>query len=195
MKTCNLILIFIFALSLPSCVHADKLVFPKTEEEIVEALSIKDGVTVFEGVTYESKNGKIYKIFEGKRFRLRGLRLIADSEIVPKVGALINFDFNSAKIKPESYSLLDEFGKALNGELYDAKIIIYGHTDNIGSNEYNHKLSVARAQAVVHYLKTIHNISSMRMIFVGYGESKPIASNETDAGRYKNRRVEFVRME
>ena len=195
MKTFYLLLILILAFSSSCIVYAGELVFPKTEDDIVEALSLKDSVTVFDGVTYESKNGKVYKIIGGKRYRLRGLRIIADSEIVPKVGALINFDFNSAEIKPESYALLDEFGKALNGGLYDAKFIISGHTDSIGSNEYNHKLSVARAQAVVHYLKTIHNIPSIRMIVNGYGESKPIATNETDVGKYKNRRVEFVRME
>jgi outer membrane protein OmpA-like peptidoglycan-associated protein len=195
MKTFYLLLILIFAFSSSLIVYAGELEFPKTEDEIVEALSLKDNVTVFEGVTYESKNGKVYKIIGGKRYRLRGLRIIADSEIVPKVGALINFDLNSAEIKPESYSLLDKFGKALNGGLYDAKFLISGHTDSIGSKEYNHKLSVARAQAVVYYLKTIHNIHSIRMIVNGYGESKPIATNETDEGRYNNRRVEFVRME
>ena len=195
MKTFYLLLILILAFSSSCIVYAGELVFPKTEDDIVEALSLKDSVTVFDGVTYESKNGKVYKIIGGKRYRLRGLRIIADSEIVPKVGALINFDFNSAEIKPESYTLLDEFGKALNGGLFDAKFIISGHTDSIGSNEYNHKLSVARAQAVVYYLKTIHNIPSMRMSVNGHGESQPIATNETDEGRYKNRRVEFVRIE
>ena len=195
MKTFYLLLILILAFSSSCIVYAGELVFPKTEDDIVEALSLKDSVTVFDGVTYESKNGKVYKIIGGKRYRLRGLRIIADSEIVPKVGALINFDLNSAEIKPKSYALLDEFGKALNGGLFDAKFIISGHTDSIGSNEYNHKLSVARAQAVVYYLKTIHNIPSMRMSVNGHGESQPIATNETDVGRYKNRRVEFVRIE
>ena len=195
MKILYLLLILIFAFSSWCVVYAGELVFPKTEDEIVEALSIKDSVTVFEGVTYESRNGKVYKIIGGKRYRLRGLKIVSDSEIVPKAGALINFDFNSAEIKPDSYALLDEFGKALNGGLNDAKFIISGHTDSIGSNEYNHKLSVARAQAVVFYLKTIHNIPSMRISVNGYGENKPITTNETDEGRYKNRRVEFVRME
>ena len=193
MKILYLLLILVFS---SSCiVYAGNLVFPKTEDEIVEILSLKNSVTVFEGVTYESKDGKVYKIIEGKRYRLRGLRLIADSEIVPKAGALINFDFNSAEINPESLALLDEFGKALNGGLYDAKFIISGHTDSLGSNEFNHKLSLARAQAVVYYLKMIHNVPSIRMIANGYGESKPIATNETDEGRHKNRRVEFVRIE
>ena len=195
MKTFYLSLILILTFSSSCIVYAGELVFPKTEDEIVEALGLKDSVTVFDGVTYESKNGKVYKIIGGKRYRLRGLRLIADSEIVPKVGALINFDFNSAEIKPESYVLLDEFGKALNGGLFDAKFIISGHTDSIGSNKYNYKLSVARAQAVVYYLKMIHNIPPMRVSVNGYGESQPIATNETDEGRYKNRRVEFVRVE
>jgi len=179
-------LLLIFGISFAT---AEDLSFPATEDQIAQALSLKDKKVKYKGITYESKNGKVYKIIGGKRYRIRGLRIIADSEIVPKVGALINFDFNSAEIKPESYALLDEFGKALNGGLFDAKFIISGHTDSIGSNEYNHKLSVARAQAVVYYLKTIHNIPSMRMSVNGHGESQPIATNETDEGRYKNRRV------
>jgi len=187
--------ILLMAVSFSYIASADDLVYPKTEAEIVEALSLKDCKTVFKGVTYESQKGKVYKIIGGKRYRLRGLQEIVDSIIVPKVGALINFDFNSAEIKPESHALLDEFGKALNGGLSGVRLIISGHTDSIGSEEYNQKLSVSRAQAVVSYLKNAHNIPTNKMIVKGYGENKPIVTNKTDEGRHKNRRVEFSRVE
>jgi len=174
---------------------ADDLTFPTTEKEIVQALSLKDGRTVYKGVEYESEGGKVYKIIAGKRYRLRGLQGIVDSAIVPRAGALINFDFDSVQIRPESYPLLDEFGKALKFGLAEGVFIVAGHTDNTGSRNYNQGLSERRAQAVANYLSANHNIVSSRLIMQGYGEKKPIASNDSDNGRALNRRVEFIRVE
>jgi outer membrane protein OmpA-like peptidoglycan-associated protein len=109
-------------------VLAEDLVFPTTENEIVEALSLRDGKTVYNGVEYESEKGKVYKIIAGKRYRLRGLQAIVDSAIVPRAGALINFDFDSAQIRPESYPLLDEFGKAFKFGLAGGVFMVAGHT-------------------------------------------------------------------
>ena len=176
-------------------VSAENIVFPTTETEIVEALSLKDGKTVYNGVEYESKKGKVYKIISGKRYRLRGLQGIVDSTIVPKAGALINFDFDSAKIRPESYPLLDEFGKALKFGLAGGVFIVAGHTDSTGSPDYNQSLSKSRAHAVATYLTAHHGIASSRLTMKGYGEAKPIASNDDDNGRALNRRVEFIRTE
>ena len=69
-------------------------------------------------------------------------------------------------------------------------IEIGGHTDNVGSDSYNQKLSEARAKSAVGYLVR-KGITSNRLKAKGYGESSPIATNETDAGRTKNRRVEM----
>jgi outer membrane protein OmpA-like peptidoglycan-associated protein len=176
-------------------VSAEDIVFPTTENEIVEALSLKDGKTVYNGVEYESERGKVYKIIAGKRYRLRGLQVIIDSAIVPRAGALINFDFDSAKIRPESYPLLDEFGKALRFGFPGGVFIIAGHTDGTGSLVYNQSLSERRAQAVATYLTANHGISSIQLIMKGYGETKPIASNESESGQALNRRVEFIRVE
>ena len=69
------------------------------------------------------------------------------------------------------------------------RLEIHGHTDNVGEDEYNMKLSERRASAVVNYL--IQNgISSSRLEYKGFGSSKPIASNDTEEGRQENRRVE-----
>ena len=176
-------------------VLAEDLVFPTTENEIVEALSLKDGKTVYNGVEYESEKGKVYQIISGKRYRLRGLQAIVDSAIVPRAGALINFDFDSAQIRPESYSLLDEFGKALKFGLAGGVFMVAGHTDGTGSLVYNQSLSERRAQAVATYLTAHHGISSTQLIMKGYGEAKPIASNESESGQALNRRVEFIRVE
>ena len=77
----------------------------------------------------------------------------------------------------------------------DTVIIIAGHTDSKGAGEYNQNLSVQRAQAVENYLTAHHGVSANRLIVKGFGETNPIASNDTDNGRFKNRRVEFIRVE
>jgi OOP family OmpA-OmpF porin len=73
--------------------------------------------------------------------------------------------------------------------------IVAGHTDDTGSLVYNQGLSERRAQAVATYLTAHHGISSSQLIMKGYGETKPIASNESESGQAINRRVEFIRIE
>jgi outer membrane protein OmpA-like peptidoglycan-associated protein len=178
----------------PLGANAADLAFPQTEHDIVRALSIRDGETVFQGVAYESVQGKVYKIINGKRFRLRGLQGIVDAEIVPRVGARIHFDFDSDRIRPESHALLDEFGKALKGGLQGVPLMIAGHTDDTGTDEYNQQLSEARARSVADYLSSRHGIPKERLHTVGYGERRPLADNRSADSRAKNRRVEFIRI-
>ncbi len=175
--------------------NAADLSFPKSAQEIVDALSLKDGAAEFQGVQYESKQGKVYKVIRGRRYRVRGLAGITDAAIVPKAGALVQFHFDSAAIKPESYAILDEFGKALRGPLSDAVLLVGGHTDAKGNEGYNLALSEKRAESVKKYLVRHHDISADRLQAKAFGESKPIASNATEDGQAKNRRVEFLRVE
>ncbi|MFQ5638306.1 MAG: OmpA family protein [bacterium] len=74
----------------------------------------------------------------------------------------------------------------------DAKISVQGHTDSYGSDQTNLKLSQERAEAVRQYILANMGLDETRIAAVGYGESKPIANNETAAGRTKNRRIELV---
>jgi len=101
----------------------------------------------------------------------------------------IFFEFDKAELLPESKQELD----MLVDLLYDyphMEVEISGHTDNIGGEQYNLKLSEARAKAVVDYL--INNKTDRsRLAYKGYGYSKPIATNDTEEGRQLNRRVEF----
>lgn len=173
---------------------AGDLAFPKTEAEIVKALKLKDGKTTFNGTEYVSEKGNVYKIIGGKRYQLRGLESIVDSDITPKAGALVHFDFDSANIKADSYSLLDEYGKALKGGLSDAVVAVAGHTDSKGADQYNMELSEKRAAAIKDYLVGKHGITPERIVVKAYGKSKPIASNETPDGQALNRRVEFIRL-
>jgi outer membrane protein OmpA-like peptidoglycan-associated protein len=180
----------------PCIVTADELYFPNTEAEIVDALSneITKTISTPNGVKYVAEKGRVYKIINGKRYTLRGIQVVEALDVLPKAGALINFDFDSAKINADSFPLLDEFGKALKTGLPDSVILISGHTDSKGSYEYNQNLSKLRAEAVVDYLKGYHGINPKRLLTKGFGETQPIAENNTEANRFKNRRVEFVRI-
>ncbi len=101
----------------------------------------------------------------------------------------IFFDFNQASLRSESINELQRLIKLMN-DLPSLKIEISGHTDNIGSAQYNKTLSERRAKAVVDYL--IENgISANRLTYKGYGFDMPIATNDTEEGRQKNRRTEF----
>jgi OOP family OmpA-OmpF porin len=78
-------------------------------------------------------------------------------------------------IKPDSYSLLDEYGKALNGKLSDVVVAIAGHTDSKGTDDYNMGLSEKRANAIKDYLVSKHGIAPERVVVKAYGKSKPVA--------------------
>ena len=100
------------------------------------------------------------------------------------------FDFNKSTLQPASDPVLQQIDSLLvkNAAL---KLEIQGHTDNVGNDAYNQTLSEARARSVVAWL-TQHGIAATRLTAKGYGKTKPIADNSTDAGRAKNRRVEIA---
>lgn len=105
----------------------------------------------------------------------------------------VNFDFASAKLKKESYPVLLYALQILQNNP-DMKIEIQGHTDNVGSQESNLKLSEKRAETVRDFL--INNgIKKERLSVKGFGESKPVADNNTSEGRSVNRRIEFKILE
>jgi OmpA-OmpF porin, OOP family len=102
----------------------------------------------------------------------------------------IEFEFDKSTILPESYPILDEVVSLLNASPNIKKVRIDGHTDHQGTAEYNQKLSEDRANAVMAYLVQ-KGIAEGRLTAKGFGLTKPRATNDTDAGRQKNRRVEF----
>ena len=101
----------------------------------------------------------------------------------------IFFDFDKATLRPESKAELLRLIKLLN-DVSSMRIEISGHTDSRGSDEYNEKLSHSRAKSVVDYLIK-EGIKSSRLEYKGYGESQPLATNDTEEGRQFNRRTEF----
>lgn len=117
--------------------------------------------------------------------------LVCQRELVSVMSSSkIFFETSSAVIKTGSYSLLDRVTSIL-GQCPEAIVAVEGHTDSSGGDEMNQDLSKRRAQAVVNYLVG-KGIDAAKLTSVGYGESKPIASNETSDGRAQNRRIEFT---
>jgi len=114
---------------------------------------------------------------------------IADTGSVAIYG--INFDTAKTDIKPESEPAVGEIAKLLTNNP-TLKVNIVGHTDMVGDAASNVKLSQARAQAVINLLISKHGIAAGRLIPFGAGPYAPVASNKTDEGRAKNRRVELV---
>jgi outer membrane protein OmpA-like peptidoglycan-associated protein len=101
----------------------------------------------------------------------------------------INFDFNKSTLRPDSDPTLEKV-LALLRSRPDLKLEVQGHTDNIGADDYNLKLSDARASSVVAWLVS-KGIAADRLTAHGYGMRQPIADNGSDEGRAKNRRVEL----
>ncbi len=101
------------------------------------------------------------------------------------------FDFNKGTLKEESDGVLQRVLAFLQ---QDSRLglEVQGHTDNVGSDAYNEKLSAVRAQAVLSWLVQ-HGVSANRLSFKGYGKTMPVVSNDTDEGRARNRRVEIAR--
>jgi OOP family OmpA-OmpF porin len=107
----------------------------------------------------------------------------------------IQFEFNSSDIKDESLEYLDRAAAAILSEITNRpgiSVEVGGHTDSVGSESYNQTLSERRAASVRDYVVSVEPSIADAVTTAGYGESQPIADNDTDEGRAENRRVEFV---
>jgi outer membrane protein OmpA-like peptidoglycan-associated protein len=104
----------------------------------------------------------------------------------------VYFDTGKSELKPESAKALEEISRLLKADPA-LKIYVVGHTDNVGGLDANMKLSQARAEAVVQALERTHGIAPARLKAFGSGPYSPVASNDAESGRAKNRRVELVK--
>lgn len=188
------LIIFPFAFSISSAGDPD---FPTTKDGIIDGLLHPA----------DKQSPKTRAITGSEITKTRGIKIVTEnngaivgktvylSEYHPKQGVnlKIKFDFDSYSIRPESFALLGELGKALTDEKLKGKsIVIKGHTDSIGADTYNLKLSYHRALAVKMYLTENFFIPPLRFKIVGYGESLPLVPNSNEANRQINRRVEIV---
>jgi OOP family OmpA-OmpF porin len=157
---------------------------------------VKDGREIWAQI--EKGNGKIWlRIVEKQAMEQQ---IVADaaafSSDIRSTGHAavygIYFDTGKADIKPESAQAIGEIGKLLKADP-QLKVFVVGHTDNTGAVEGNVKLSDARAQAVMQALIRDQGIAPARLRATGCGQYAPVASNDTEEGRAKNRRVELVK--
>jgi OmpA-OmpF porin, OOP family len=144
-------------------IEKDLLMSPISAERKTEVVMTPDGEEKVEEVVAERKPIRMNNIF---------------------------FDFNKATLRPESLPELDRFVEVMK-ENEGLSIEVAGHTDDVGSAEYNQRLSKERAKAVEKYLES-QGVPAKRVSSVGYGKAKPVAPNTTDEGRSQNRRVEFI---
>jgi len=101
----------------------------------------------------------------------------------------VEFDFDKSTIKKGYYQDIDNLAGVMK-QYPDLNVVIEGHTDSVGTDAYNKKLSQRRAESVKKYMVEKGGIDANRIKAIGFGEEKPIASNDTDEGRQQNRRVE-----
>ncbi len=126
---------------------------------------------------------KMFSSYEARVFRE------GDTIILRLVG--LNFDSGASQIKPENFDLLAKVEKAID-VFPRSELIIEGHTDAHGGDDLNQKLSQERAESVQQYMINAMRIPTYRLIATGYGETHPVSSNETEAGRARNRRIDIV---
>lgn len=121
---------------------------------------------------------------------------MAEKGLVITFVAEVLFDSGKAKIRQEAYPALDKVAKVIRDKVSDREIGVEGHTDNEPIKHSNWKsnweLSTARATSVLHYLVDNGKLNPKKLSAIGYGEYRPVASNDTEEGRAKNRRVEIV---
>jgi OOP family OmpA-OmpF porin len=156
---------------------------------------VKDNQEVWAQI--EKGNGKIWlRIVEKKGMEQH---IVADAAALSKdiraTGHVavygINFDTGKSTIKPESAQVIGEIAKLLKTDP-GLKVGVVGHTDSVGGIDSNIKLSQERAEAVIEVLVRHHGIAAARLKAFGCGLFAPVASNDTEEGRAKNRRVELV---
>jgi OOP family OmpA-OmpF porin len=141
------------------------------------------------------KDPKNPTLFRGFRFAEGGKSM---REQLDETGKIVThgilFDVDSYKIKGESFKTLKEIGQLLQDDP-ELRLSIEGHTDSDGSDDHNATLSQNRANSVRDYLISTYNIEGSRLEAKGWGESKPIDTNDTPEGKANNRRVELVKLQ
>jgi outer membrane protein OmpA-like peptidoglycan-associated protein len=142
---------------------------------------------------FEGRLGQIDAKAEKALTGLANLRLERKFVIDLREGA--NFAFNSTNLPPEAKKEIDGFLSDLKGDpagMESTIFLVTGHTDSVGSEDYNYELGRKRAEGVARYLITQKNVDPLRVMTVSYGENSPAVENKTAKDRAKNRRVEVL---
>jgi outer membrane protein OmpA-like peptidoglycan-associated protein len=182
---------------------ADKIKAKDARVAVLESQieSLKQQIAEIEGRTYQVKADKerlaAEKYFNELFNQVQGFFKENEAEVYKQAGQLvirlkaIQFPVGQAVIVPDNYGLLSKVQRAIT-TFGQPRIIVEGHTDSTGSPDKNEQLSRQRANAVRAYLIANGTLPGQLITAVGYGPSRPLAPNETAAGRAMNRRIDVV---
>ena len=165
-------------------------------EEEIRALDRRLGVATAEKEALIQRleaQARIKEQFEKveKMFNSKDARVFRENSNVILRLITLTFESGKSNLLAESFDLLAKVEKAI--DVYpESELIIEGHTDSLGDDDFNQKLSQDRAESLLKYMVNAMRIPSYRLIATGYGETNPIANNETESGRSKNRRIDIV---
>lgn len=183
----NISLVLVFALGLSGCT----VILQKGRRTDIEKISkLKNDMNELERAKEELEK-RLQDEINNKQVKVE----MQDKGLVITFVSEVLFDSGKAKLRKDSFPKLDKVASVLNTTVADLNVGIEGHTDNqpIKKSGWksNWELSTARALSVLHYLSD-KSVAEPRLAAIGYGEYKPVASNDTKEGRQKNRRVEIV---
>ena len=183
----NISLVLVLAFGLSGCT----LILQKGRRTDIEKISkMKSDMTELERAKDELEK-RLQDEINNKQVKVE----MQDKGLVITFVSEVLFDSGKAKLRKDSYGKLDKVADVLNTTVSDLNVGVEGHTDNRPIKrsgwKSNWELSTARALSVLHYLSD-KSVAEPRLAAIGYGEYKPVASNDTKAGRQKNRRVEIV---
>jgi outer membrane protein OmpA-like peptidoglycan-associated protein len=163
---------------------------PVTDQELIDALTPRDAPLHARDLPSAPPPPPDCAFYRQQQSRGITVKPAADIAAIK-----ILFAFNSAELSPEASGNLDALGRALtSSNLSPCCFRIEGHTDSVGTEGYNRDLSIRRAKSVASYLSHKFGVDSTRLLLLGLGKDQPIADNQSDEGRQKNRRVQIVNL-
>ena len=183
----NISFVLVLALGFSGCT----IILQKGRRTDIEKISkLKNDMTELERAKAELEK-QLQDEINNKQVKVE----MQDKGLVITFVSEVLFDSGKAKLRKDSFSKLDKVASVLNTTVADLNVGIEGHTDNQPIKrsgwKSNWELSTARALSVLHYLSD-KSVAEPRLAAIGYGEYKPVTSNDTKEGRQKNRRVEIV---
>ena len=200
------LLLVVFSLAMSGCSVTFQMRHKSDVDKISSLGSEIDGLNARLSELQDQKEAELSELEKAKQLLEEKLKQEIDDksvrlEMAQKGLAIIFltevlFDSGKAEIKPEAFPSLDKIASVLEQNVEDRNIGIEGHTDNEPIKhsgwKSNWELSTSRATSVLHYLVDKKGISPKRVAAIGYGEYRPVTSNDTLAGKKQNRRVEIV---
>jgi outer membrane protein OmpA-like peptidoglycan-associated protein len=193
MKAIQVFIIFIYILSLAACSKTEK---EKIDTSKDETMYLKEDENVDPQTRSKTEWSEVdvtspivkYEEIKSEEIEVRG----TDSFSVYAVEERVLFDFDKAEIRNTGEEKLEEVINSVEKRHPDGEIAVRGYTDAIGSEAYNKQLAEERARAVAEYIKENSDVGGDQISVLAKGEENPVATNETEKGRQKNRRVEIV---